>query len=74
MTLLAAVMATVQVFPLDESHPDQLEREEPLSGAAVRVTDVPEVYEDEHVEPQLIPAGLLVIVPVPVPDLVTLKV
>ncbi len=39
---------------------------EPESGVAVSTTDVPEVNEYEHVEPQLIPVGLLVIVPVAV--------
>jgi hypothetical protein len=32
------------------------------------VTLVPEVYEPEHEEPQLIPAGALAIVPVPEPE------
>ncbi|MBF0568855.1 MAG: hypothetical protein HQK95_08320 [Nitrospirae bacterium] len=55
----------MQKFPPFESQPDQL-TVEPESGAAVSVTDVPELNEYEHVEPQLIPAGELVTVPVPV--------
>ena len=38
-------------------------------GFAVSVTAVPLAKFALHVEPQLIPAGLLVIVPVPVPAL-----
>jgi len=40
-------------------------------GKAVRVTVVPAGYEVEHVEPQLMPDGELVIVPDPVPDFET---
>ena len=45
-----------------------------ISGVGVRVMTVPELYASEQSEPQLIPAGLLVTVPVPVPDLVTARV
>ena len=38
---------------------------------AVNVTTVPELYGAEHVAPQLIPVGLLVTVPDPVPGLIT---
>lgn len=54
------------------SHPVQLEKAELESAVAVNVTDVVDVYDDEHVEPQLMPCGELVIVPFPV--LVTLRV
>ena len=39
----------------------------PLAGDAVKVTLVPELKLTEHVAPQLIPAGELVTVPLPVP-------
>lgn len=46
---------------------------EPLLGFAVSVRDVPTVKLALHVSPQLMPAGVLVIVPVPVPELVTVS-
>lgn len=45
----------------------------PDAGAAVRVTVVPEVYCAEQVVPQLMPDGLLVTVPLPVPVSVTVN-
>jgi hypothetical protein len=41
---------------------------------AVNVTTVPSAYVAEHVEPQLMPAGELVTVPVPEPVRLTLRV
>jgi hypothetical protein len=46
---------------------------ESAEGGAVRVTVVPVVKVNEQVAPQLIPAGLLVTVPVPVPAFVTAR-
>jgi hypothetical protein len=43
-----------------------------VAAEAVRVTEVPDAYEAEHVAPQLMPAGLLVTVPEP--DLETVRV
>ncbi len=55
-------MVTVQeLAPLHA--PDQLLKVYPLVGDAVSVTDVPWVYVVEQVEPQEMPAGLLVTVP-----------
>jgi hypothetical protein len=42
-----------------------------VAAEAVRVTEVPDAYEAEHVAPQLMPAGLLVTVPEP--DLETVR-
>ena len=46
---------------------------EPAAAAALSVTTVPAVYDCEQSPPQLMPAGLLVTVPVPVPDRVTVS-
>jgi len=43
----------------------------PVPGEAVSVTGVLVPYDAAHVVPQLIPAGLLVTVPVPVVDTVS---
>jgi hypothetical protein len=54
--------------------PLQPVKDEPAAGAAVSVTDVPAVTDSVQSEPQLMPAGLLTTVPVPVPDLVAVSV
>ena len=72
-TDLAVVMGTVQVpMPLhpEPVHPEKVEL---ASGTAVRLTSLPCLKSAAHVVPQSIPAGELVTVPVPVPDLVTLS-
>jgi hypothetical protein len=73
VTLRAAVMLTVQV-PVPVHAPLQPVKVEPAAGAAVRVTDVPDVYEALQVLPQLIPLGEEVTVPVPVPLFATVSV
>ena len=50
-----------------EQAPDQPLKIEFAFGLAVSVTDVPLANVVVHVDPQLIPAGLLVTVPPPVP-------
>ncbi len=60
--------------PVPEQAPLQPAKVEPAAGAAVRVTVVPGVTDCEHVAPQLIPAGVPVTVPDPVPLLVTDRV
>ena len=44
---------------------------DPLAALAVKVTEAPEEKLALHVEPQLMPAGLLTTVPLPKPDFVT---
>ncbi|HEY3550370.1 MAG TPA: hypothetical protein VGK69_04895, partial [Gaiellaceae bacterium] len=61
-------------MPVPVQAPDQPLKVEPAAGVAVRVTLVPEVKSCEQVEPQLIPAGLDVTVPLPEPALLTLSV
>jgi hypothetical protein len=54
-------------------HPAPLQpaKIEPDAAVGVRVTVVPLVKDDEQTVPQLMPAGELVTVPVPVPVLIT---
>jgi hypothetical protein len=47
---------------------------DPSEAVAVNVIEVPLAKLAEHVAPQLIPAGVLLTVPAPVPALVTAKV
>src|SRR5947208_11519601 len=66
-------MVTVQVPVPEQPPPLQLLKVEPAAGVAVSVTTVPLAKPAEQVAPQLIPAGLLVTVPVPVPAGVTVN-
>ncbi len=65
---MAAVIVTEPVLHPVPVHPAKVE---PDAGVAVRVTTVPLVKLEEQVVPQLMPAGELVMVPVPVPVLTT---
>ncbi len=56
-----------------ESQPLQLLTVESPSGVAVRVTCVSRTNDAEQTEPQLIPEGLLVTVPLPVPLMFTVS-
>jgi len=73
VTDVAALIVTVQLLAVPVQAPLQPVNVEPTAGAAVRVTAVPDVNEVEHVVPQLMPAGALVIVPLPVPALLTVS-
>src|SRR5438093_11251646 len=69
----AALIVTTQIpVPL---HPAPLQplNTDPLAGVAVSVTDVPLANDALHVAPQLIPTGLLVTVPLPLPAFVTVR-
>src|SRR5438552_3293046 len=69
VTVVAALRVTVQ-GPLPEQPPPlQPLKVEPAAGVAVSVTAVPLVKLAEQVAPQVIPAGELVTVPLPVPTL-----
>ena len=72
VTDVSAVSVTLQspapLHPLD--HPAKVD---PALGVALNVTAVPLAKLALHVWPQLMPAGLLVIVPPPVPALCTLS-
>ena len=54
--------------------PDQPVNLEPAAAVAFTVTDAPSWKVAEQVVPQLIPVGLDVTLPVPVPALVTVSV
>ena len=62
-----AADVTLQVVAVPEQPPDHPVKRLPSAGAAVSVTAVPEGNVAEHVDPQLIPAGVDVTVPEPVP-------
>ena len=70
---MAALSVTVQV-PVPEQPPLQPVKREPAAGVAVSVIIVPLVYEAAHVVPHEMPAGALVTLPVPAPDLLTVRV
>lgn len=74
VTVVAALMVTVQPPAPLQPPPDQPVKAEPVVAAAVSVIAEPEVTLVEHVAPQLIPAGDDVTVPVPVPALTTVRV
>ena len=59
--------------PVPEHAPVHPEKLEPSLGCAVSVTDVPVVKLALQVNPQLMPAGALVTVPVPLPEVVTVS-
>lgn len=64
----AQVPVPAQPPPLQPANVD------PVDGVAVNVTFVPEENDLEQVDPQSIPDGLLVTLPLPVPDFVTRSV
>ncbi len=65
------VTAVIVTDPVLHPVPVHPAKTEPAAAVAVRVTTVPLVRLDEQAVPQLMPAGELVIVPVPVPVLRT---
>jgi hypothetical protein len=68
----AWVMVTWQV-PVPEHPPPLQPSNVELDGMAVSVTTVPWSYASVQSPPQLMPAGLLVTVPLPVPDFETVN-
>ena len=70
VTERAALIVTVHA-PVPEQSPLQPVKFEPASAAAVSVTVLPDVKTAEQVVPQLIPGGLDVTVPEPLPAFVT---
>jgi hypothetical protein len=72
--LLALIVTVTAGVVAAQPVPAQLAKTEPVAGAAVNVTAVPLLKVPEQVVEQLIPAGELVMVPLPVPALVTARV
>jgi hypothetical protein len=66
-------MVTEQL-PVPEHAPDQPVKVELADAVAVNITSVPSLYASLQSEPQLMPVGLLVTVPLPVPAFVTVRV
>ena len=66
VTDVSEFIVTVQAVDVPEHPPDHPVKVERGSGVAVKVTTVPGL--------KLIPVGLVVIVPVPVPALATVRV
>lgn len=59
--------------PVPEQAPDHPAKIELVPALAVSVMDVPTLKLALHVCPQLMPAGALVTVPVPVPEFITVS-
>lgn len=70
---MGALMVTVHL-PVPEHAPLQPVNREPDAALALSVTFWPLTKLAEQVAPQLIPAGELVTVPLPVPDFVIVRV
>jgi hypothetical protein len=68
--VLFASMVTEPLQPV----PDQPANLDPKAGAAVKLTAVPLLNVAEQLLPQLMPAGLLMTVPLPLPALARVKV
>ena len=74
VTDLARFVATVQVRPDTASQPLHPVKPDRRPGLAVNVITALLAYDAEHVDPQLMPAGLEVTVPLPRPVLLTVRV
>jgi hypothetical protein len=66
VTLFAELIVTTH-DPVPVQPPLQPEKSDPVAGVAANVTLLPEAKLALHVKPQLMPTGVLVTVPVPVP-------
>src|SRR2546425_681738 len=74
VTTVAPTRVTVQAAVPEQLPPLQPANTEPPSGITVSVTTVPLTKLAEQLEPQLMPAGVLVTVPMPALETVSVKV
>jgi len=74
VTVVAAESVIVHVPVPLQPPPVQPLKVEPIAGMAVSITTVPLAKLAEQVAPQVMPAGALVTVPLPVPALETVSV
>src|SRR5947209_17847763 len=72
VTVVSAVRVTVQLAVPAQPPPCQPVKTEPGAGVGVSVTRLPLVYLQQLV-PQVLPAGLLATVPLPVPAETTVR-
>jgi len=72
VTVLAAFIVTVQL-PVPLQAPDQPAKKAPLVGVATSFTLVPELNDALHVPGQLMPAGVLITMPLELPARVTVN-
>src|SRR6266446_2899338 len=71
VTVFVAVAATVHCVPTLVLQPLQPAKVEVAAGVAVSTTAVPPMKVAEQLVPQVIPVGVLVTIPEPVPALTT---
>jgi len=77
--ILKVAVATIFAFmvmvqgPVPLHDPVQPAKKDPFAGTAVSLTCVPDPNIALHVEGQLMPAGVLVTVPVPLPASITVN-
>jgi len=64
----ASALRVIEQLPVPLHDPPQPANVDPLVGVGVNIIDVPAAKVAVQVVPQLIPAGELVIVPIPVPE------
>src|SRR5262245_15860978 len=72
--MVVAFIVRVQVPRPEQPPPFQPVNVDPTAGFAVSVTTAPEPKVAEHVDPQLMPAGVEVTTPLPAPALPTPRV
>jgi hypothetical protein len=68
VTVVSAFIVTTQLEVPLHTPPLQPVNVEPLAGAAANVTELPMVKGAEQVAPQAMPDGVLVTLPLPVPE------
>jgi len=72
--VLAEFTVTIHILANTEVHPVQLVKVELEAGRAVRVIEVPELYDSVQSAPHAIPTGRDEIIPVPVPVFLAVSV